>query len=81
MSDTMVMPPRIHWPNPADSWTLNGAMSSFPLTTDSNMLKTASTLSPGLLALSLMTCYPLQESCCMVVFRSAPDLDTQLGAP
>ena len=35
---------------------------------------------PAASGLSLMTCYPLQESCCMVVFRSAPDLDRQLGA-
>ena len=62
MSDTIVMPPRIHWPEPANSGWLNWAIWPFPLVTDSSMLSTASVLKPCRLAMSLMTCCPLWES-------------------
>ena len=46
MSDTMIMPPRIHCPEPENSGWENCAMEPLPLMTDSSMLMTASVPKP-----------------------------------
>ncbi|EWS58236.1 hypothetical protein Y695_04712 [Hydrogenophaga sp. T4] len=56
MSDTMVMPPRIHWPEPLNSGWLNWAMLPLPLITDSSMESVASKLKPWRWAMSLRVC-------------------------
>ena len=65
MSDTIVMPPRIHWPEPENSGWLNCAMLPLPLITASSMLRVASTLTLWRCAMSLMSCWPAGESCRM----------------
>ena len=65
MSDTMIMPPRIHWPEPENSGWLNCAMLPLPFITDSSMLITALKLKPWRCAMSLMVCSPAGESCRM----------------
>ena len=56
MSDTMVMPPRIHWPEPENSGWLNWAMLPLPRITESSMLSAASVLMPCRRATSSIAC-------------------------
>ena len=58
MSDSMVMPPDIHWPEPPNSGWLNCAMLPLPLMTASSMVVTASTLKPWRCAIWLTACWP-----------------------
>ena len=67
MSETMIMPPRIHWPEPENSGWLNWAWLPLPLITESSMLMVASRLKPWRWAMSFMTCWPAGESCRMSV--------------
>ena len=46
MSEVMIIPPRIHWPEPENSGWLNCAMLPWPASTAWVMFRTASRLNP-----------------------------------
>ncbi len=62
MSDTMIMPPRIHCPEPENSGCENWAMLPLPWMTASSMPITASVLKPWRWEMSPMVCWPAGES-------------------
>jgi len=61
MSDTIIMPPRIHCPEPPNSGWLNCAMLPRPSTTDCSMQATASAPKPCRRASSSMARRPAAE--------------------